>query len=56
MIFGLFENTLIVVISNLWEFHSFISGKIWTWLEENNYELKAAVEERPPSLLLCFRC
>ena len=44
----LFENTLIVVTSNLWEFHGFISDKIWTWLEENNYELKAAVEERLP--------
>ena len=53
--FGLFENPLIVVTFNLWEFHGFISGKNWTWLEEDNYELKAAVEERLASLLLCFR-
>ena len=53
--FGLFESTLIVVTYNLlWEFHGFISGKIWTWLEEDNYELKAAIEERLPSLSLCF--
>ena len=51
LIFGLFENTLVAVTSNLWEFHGFISDKIWTWLEENNYELKSAVEEGLPSLL-----
>ena len=49
-----FENTLIVVTSNLWEFHVFIFGKIWTWLEEDNYELKATIEERLPSLSLRF--